>query len=104
MNREHRVEINFGCEVTEVSRSGFYDRKDRPPSERALENAQLVEQIRAAHAKGRGVYGSPRVAQAYIIKSPHIFNVRFPVKLNSPTQEVFCGFGSFEEKDQYVSR
>jgi transposase InsO family protein len=64
MNREHRVEINFGCEVTEVSRSGFYDRKDRPPSERALENAQLVEQIRAAHAKGRGVYGSPRVAQA----------------------------------------
>jgi putative transposase len=64
MNRESSVEISFGCEVVEVSRSGFYDWKDRPPSERALENAQLVEQIRAAHAKGRGVYGSPRVAQA----------------------------------------
>ena len=64
MNRERSVAINFGCEVVEVSRSGYYDWKDRPPSERALENAQLVEQIRAAHAKGRGVYGSPRVAEA----------------------------------------
>ena len=64
MNREHLVEINVGCEVTEVSRSGFYDWKDRPPSERALENVVLVEHIRTAHAKARGLYGSPRVAEA----------------------------------------
>ena len=64
MNRECSVAINFGCEVAEVSRSGFYDWKDRPPSERALENAVLVGQIREAHAKGRGLYGSPRVAEA----------------------------------------
>ena len=64
MNRECSIAINLGCETAEVSRSGFYDWKDRPPSERALENAQLVEQIREAHAKGRGLYGSPRVAEA----------------------------------------
>jgi transposase InsO family protein len=64
MNRDSSIAINFGCEVAEVSRSGFYDWKDRPPSERALENAVLVEQIREAHTKGRGVYGSPRVAVA----------------------------------------
>ena len=64
MNRERSVEISFGCEVAQVSRSGFYDWKDRPPSERAVESAQLVEQIRTAYAKGRGLYGSPRVAEA----------------------------------------
>lgn len=64
MNRERSVEISFGCEVAQVSRSGSYDWKDRPPSERAVESAQLVEQIRAAHTKGRGLYGSPRIAEA----------------------------------------
>ena len=64
MNRDDDVEINFACEVAEVSRSGFYDWKDRPPSERALESAGLVEKIRTAYSKGRGVYGSPRIAAA----------------------------------------
>jgi transposase InsO family protein len=64
MNRDHAVEISFGCEVLEMSRSGYYDWKDRPGSERTLENARLVEDIRRVHEQSRGIYGSPRVTEA----------------------------------------
>jgi transposase InsO family protein len=49
------------CDVLCVSRSGYYAWKDRPPSARALSDAQLVVDIKAAYAVGRGGYGSPRV-------------------------------------------
>ena len=60
----HDIEISFSCETVEASRSGYYDWRGRPPSERALENARLVEDIIRVHAKSRGLYGSPRVAEA----------------------------------------
>jgi len=49
------------CDVLEVSRSGYYAWRGRPSSMRAIEDAQLVANIRAAHQAGRGSYGSPRV-------------------------------------------
>jgi transposase InsO family protein len=49
------------CDVLEVSRSGFYAWKERPASPRALEDTELVAEIKAAHEAGRGAYGSPRV-------------------------------------------
>jgi putative transposase len=52
------------CEVLDVSRSGFYAWKARPASPRALEDAMLVVEIKAAHKAGRGAYGSPRVHRA----------------------------------------
>jgi len=52
------------CEVLEVSRSGFYAWKKRPPSLRAKADAQLAVEIAATHAKSRSRYGSPRVHQA----------------------------------------
>jgi putative transposase len=52
------------CDVLAVSRSGFYAWKARPASVRALEDAQLVVDIKAAHKAGRGAYGSPRVFRA----------------------------------------
>ena len=60
----HDIEISFSCESIEVSRSGYYDWRCRPPSERATENARLVEDIKRVHAKSRGLYGSPRVTAA----------------------------------------
>jgi putative transposase len=52
------------CEVLGVSRSGYYDWKDRPCCERSKADAQLAVQIAAVHTKSRKRYGSPRVHRA----------------------------------------
>lgn len=49
------------CGALGVSRSGYYAWCGRPPSRRALEDAQLVPLIRAFHVRSRGTYGSPRI-------------------------------------------
>jgi putative transposase len=49
------------CDTLGVTRGGYYRSVDRPPSASAVRRAQLVEQIREAHAASRGLYGSPRV-------------------------------------------
>jgi transposase InsO family protein len=52
------------CDVLAVSRSGFYAWRTRPASVRALEDARLVVDIKAAHKAGRGAYKSPLVFRA----------------------------------------
>jgi putative transposase len=47
--------------VLGVSRSGFHAWERRPPSNRELGDAWLVEKIRVIHSSSRGTYGSPRV-------------------------------------------
>ncbi len=49
------------CRTLGVSRSGYYDWKDRPPSRRSREDAALTERIREIHHRSRATYGSPRV-------------------------------------------
>ena len=49
------------CRVLEVSRSGYYAWRDRPPSARAAEDKALSEQIRVIHDESRGTYGVPRI-------------------------------------------
>lgn len=53
--------VSLLCRVLKVSRSGYYDWKDRPSSKRDRENATLTEQIREVHERSRGIYGYPRV-------------------------------------------
>ena len=52
------------CDVLEVSRSGYYASKTRPPSTRSRSDAQLAVQIAATHKKSSRRYGSPRVHRA----------------------------------------
>jgi putative transposase len=47
--------------VLGASRSGFYARRNRPPSARAFADAALTEQIAAFHARSGGTYGAPRI-------------------------------------------
>ncbi len=55
--------ISLLCRVLRVSRSGYYDWKDRPSSKRDRENAALTEQIREIHdRRSRQIYGYPRVS------------------------------------------
>jgi transposase InsO family protein len=49
------------CELFEVSRAAFYDRRKNLPSDRELSDAELTEKIREIHATSKGTYGSPRV-------------------------------------------
>jgi putative transposase len=49
------------CRLLNVSRSGFYEWNNRPPSARDEDNTLLLKHIEKAHADSRGTYGSPRV-------------------------------------------
>lgn len=49
------------CRVLNVSRSGYYEWRDRPPSPRKQDNELLLKHIQAIHAESRGTYGWPRV-------------------------------------------
>ncbi|GAB3588659.1 hypothetical protein GCM10027445_69830 [Amycolatopsis endophytica] len=51
----------MACRVLKVSRSGYYDWRDRPPSSREQDNKLLLKHIEAIHAESRGTYGWPRV-------------------------------------------
>ena len=53
--------VSVLCKVLKVSRSGYYDWKDRPPSRRSREDAALTNKIREIHERSRQTYGSPRV-------------------------------------------
>ncbi len=50
------------CELLSVSRSGLNAARVRMPSKRALDEAQLVEQVRHAQARHRGRYGRRRMS------------------------------------------
>ena len=55
--------IQAMCRVLQVCKSGYYDWVDRPSSQRALNNAVLVEKIRGIHAESDQTYGMPRVRE-----------------------------------------
>lgn len=49
------------CRVLGVSASGYYAWVKRRPSRWALQDADLLERIRAFHRASRGTYGTPRI-------------------------------------------
>jgi transposase InsO family protein len=54
-------DVRLMAEVLDVSPSGYYAWRKRPPSERAIADERLLLNIRMAHAKSDGDYGAPRV-------------------------------------------
>jgi putative transposase len=61
-----QYKVAWLCEALLVSRSGYYDWKERrrQPGPRQLENMRLRERIREEFARSRQTYGSPRLAHA----------------------------------------
>src|SRR5699024_10923487 len=49
------------CRVLGVSESGFYERRKRPPSERAVRHAMLTDLITQIHTECNGIYGARRI-------------------------------------------
>lgn len=59
--------IDVQCDVLDVSRSGYYAWRKRPPSAQARRRAELTERIQEIHArKHHDVYGSPRMHQELV--------------------------------------
>lgn len=52
--------IQTAARVLEVSESGFYGWRNRPPA-RAIRHVWLTDMIRQVHTVSRGTYGAPRV-------------------------------------------
>ena len=49
------------CQVLGVSRSGYYDWRDRPKSKRQEQSEQLAQQVRQAHIDSDRSYGTVRI-------------------------------------------
>jgi len=49
------------CRALGVSESGYYARRDRPPSPRTIRHVWLTDLIRQIHTASRGIYGARRV-------------------------------------------
>ena len=54
-------QISRMCRALKVSKSGFYDWRDREPSARARADTMLSEKIARIHTDSRKTYGAPRV-------------------------------------------
>src|SRR4051812_30349237 len=59
------------CRVLAVKKAGYYAWVKRPPSERALVDANLAEAIQGIHGKSRRTYGSPRVHEELKAQGQH---------------------------------
>lgn len=56
--------VKYLCDILGVSKSGFYDWRDRKSSKRELDGEELKRHIRRIHENSEGAYGSPRVFYA----------------------------------------
>lgn len=66
MKQQTEFRIQSMCRVLQVSRSGYYEYLNRPPSERSIEDDKLRPQIKAAFKKGRKNYGTRRIKEALV--------------------------------------
>jgi putative transposase len=60
MAAEH-IPVQVACRVLDVSVSGYYAWRSRPPSQRAIRHAWLTDLIVEIHQAVRGAYGARRV-------------------------------------------
>jgi putative transposase len=55
------LSVEVACRVLDVSCSGYYGWRFRPPSARAVRHAWLTDVIREVHAASYSNYGAKRV-------------------------------------------
>jgi len=80
------MQVRTMCRVLEVSPSGYYDWRDRPPSMRAIANAALTERIRSIHADSDCTYGRPRVWMELFEQGERIGGNRIAIGQISPAE------------------
>jgi putative transposase len=55
------IPVGVACRVLDVSTSGYYAWRSRPPSARAIRHAWLTDRIVEVRQRSRGIYGALRV-------------------------------------------
>lgn len=61
LQHQDRYAVKPMCRLLRVSRSGYYAWLERPPSQRSIEDARLLDLIRESHAASGRTYGAPRI-------------------------------------------
>lgn len=84
------LSVEAMCRVLQVSTSGYCGWIHRTPSRRSIDNAVLVERIRAIHAESDATYGMPRVRaerldQGLKISGKRIARNASPARMRSGT-------------------
>ena len=64
--------VHTMCRVLQISTSGYYDWLNRSPSKRSIDDAVMVQRIRAIHAESDATYGMPRVRAELIDRGVRI--------------------------------
>ncbi|WP_105169754.1 IS3 family transposase [Pseudoalteromonas sp. T1lg23B] len=71
-SRLNKWKVTRMCSVLNVHRSGFYAWLNEPESPRAIENQQLLREIKEAFIESGGVYGSPRITSQLKRNGTHV--------------------------------
>jgi putative transposase len=61
--------VKHCCDMFEVSRAAYYERKRDVPSAREISDAELAEKIREVHEESDGTYGAPRVHKELLARA-----------------------------------
>jgi putative transposase len=72
MDAEKAYSVVFMCRMLNVSRSAYYDWKDRPPSATTARRARLKRMITAAFEANHGTYGYRRVHAVLVRSGEHV--------------------------------
>jgi len=59
--------VQVSGRVLGVSESGYYERRKRPPSARAVRHDLLIDLVKGVHAASRGIYGARRVLAELVL-------------------------------------
>jgi transposase InsO family protein len=64
--------VTHCCDLFQVSRSAYYERRKAIPSQRAITDAELTHKIKVVHSESDGTYGSPRVHEVLRRQGVHV--------------------------------
>ncbi len=68
--------VKHCCDMFEVSKSAYYERKKDVPSARELTDAELTEKIKEIHAESKRTYGAPASTRSCSIATSPAGNAR----------------------------
>jgi putative transposase len=63
-HHQERFPVRTLCRLHGVSTAGYYAWRERPASERTVEDGKLLDKIKEVHEASLQTYGSPRVYEA----------------------------------------